>query len=87
MRNRIQLALVIAAAVFVGAGIAQLFAHTHAEAQQRQWRECFSASLWPNDGAAMASPRFRPRTVAVPPGWVPVGGGGNDHAYAVVLCR
>lgn len=85
MKNRMQLVLVLAIVGLVGVVIGQALPRPVAEAQQapRQWRECFEASLWHHNGVDLASPGFRPRTVPVPAGWVPVGGG----QIAVVLCR
>jgi hypothetical protein len=91
MKNRTVLMLSLAVMLLVGVVIGQSMASPRAEAQQgpRQWRECFAASLWDNNGAAMASPEFRPRTVAVPPGWVPVGGtsGSRGSGASAVICR
>jgi hypothetical protein len=90
MKNQIQLALLVAASIVVGGALVQLFHEAPAQAQQtpRQWHECFSATLWHHDGAAMANPRFAPRVVHVPPGWVPVGGTSSGGATtSVVLCR
>lgn len=87
MKNRTVLMLSLAVMLLVGVVIGQAMSSPRAEAQQgpRQWRECFAASLWYHDGAAMGSPGFRPRTVTVPPGWVPVGGTGEQPI--LVLCR
>ena len=87
MKNRTQVVLALAVMLLVGVVIGQALSSPRAEAQQgpRQWRECFAASLWANDGAAMGSPGFRPRAVIVPAGWVPVGGTGA--AAHVVICR
>lgn len=88
MRNRTVVVLALAVVLLLGVVIGQVMSSPRAEAQQgpRQWRECFAASLWNNDGAALGSPGFRPRTVVVPPGWVPVGGTGWSHDN-VLLCR
>jgi hypothetical protein len=88
MKNRTVLMLSLAVMLLVGVVIGQAMSSPRAEAQQApyRWRECFAASLWDNDGAAMASPDFRPRTVVVPPGWVPLGGS-RGQSPGLVLCR
>ena len=87
MKNRTVVMLSLAVMLLVGVVIGQAMSSPRAEAQQgpRQWRECFAATLWDNNGAHLASPGFTPRTITVPSGWVPVGGAGE--APNVVLCR
>lgn len=70
----------------VGVLVGTMLPRPRAEAQGRQWRECFAATLWESSGRQMASPGFRPRVVSIPPGWTPVGGGAAQSPY-VVLCR
>ncbi len=93
MKNRLIVGLGVVVNALTGIVIGQALPRPVAEAQMPMpgFRECISASLWHHDGAAMGSPSFRPRTVTVPRGWVPVGGGGvgggNNAQFAVVLCR
>ncbi len=85
MKKRVPQALLAGALILTGVVVAQLLPRAEAQPPARQWRECFAATLWRHDGAHMAGPNFRPRTVSVPAGWVPVGGTSSE--YAVVLCR
>lgn len=93
MRTNLQLVLTIVFALSTGVLGTLLVQSQSAEAQTypQQFSECFSATLYGFDGAALpAGPRgWRPpRTVRVPVGWTPVGGlGPQGHHGAVVLCR
>jgi hypothetical protein len=91
MLTRTQALVLFALALALGAGIAATVRTERADAQiaARQYSECFWATVWNHDGAAMANPNFRPRTVHVPRGWTPIGGagGGQNIPVGVVLCR
>lgn len=61
-----------------------------AEAQRarpQQYRECMSARGWHTSGENVNQGRIS-RTVRVPRGWTPIGGGGNVGGYTIfVMCR
>lgn len=92
MKNRLIVGLGVVVVALTGIVIGQALPRPVAEAQMPMpgFRECMSASLWHHDGASLG-PGVPVRTVAVPPGWVPIGGGGvgggNNAQFAVVLCR
>lgn len=93
MRLNMQLVTTIVLAISTGVLGTLLAQSQSAEAQMgsRQFSECFSATLYGFDGAALPAgpPGWRPpRTVLVPVGWTPVGGlGPQGNHGAVVLCR
>ena len=90
MKNRLMVGLGVVVVALTGIVVGQALPRPVAEAQVPGFRECISASLWHHDGASLR-PGVPVRTVAVPPGWVPIGGGGvgagNNAQFAVILCR
>jgi hypothetical protein len=88
--------LVLAGGALVLAGVAlgaSLFGTERATAQDGRWRDCIIArqeSVDTNGAGQIARPDIA-HTVTIPPGYVPIGGGGfladNNPTSAVVLCR
>jgi hypothetical protein len=87
--------LVLAGGALVLAGVAlgaSLFGTERATAQDGRWRDCIIArqeSLDTNGAGQIERPDLG-HTVIIPPGYVPIGGGGflgGNITSTVVLCR
>ncbi|MGC4122256.1 MAG: hypothetical protein QM765_48270 [Myxococcales bacterium] len=56
----------------------------------RAYTECFAATLYDMRGKDLNEGAAPSKTVKIPPGWTPIGGGGGlrgDTTPTVVLCR
>lgn len=79
--TRLQTLLFASLCIALGASVAVNFTQG-AQAQGRQFQECYMMKTWVANGGQMASKMAR-----IPPGFTPVGGGGTGKTGALVLCR
>ena len=93
--NRMQISrwkwvALLSVGMVVGLALAQILSVSRVNAQARQWRECFAATLWSGSGRSLSSGEI-PQRVQIPAGWTPVGGTSvaeRGATYpAVVICR
>ena len=86
-RNVIVIALAalfgFAVACATGGGLRPLVAQAPVPGQ---FHECIAVTMWLGQGRALNSGQM-PQPVTVPPGWTPVGGGGNDAGSFMILCH
>ena len=67
---------------------ANFVSSSQAQSPHPAFRECFASKTWQVGGRATSAGNF-PELVRIPPGWTPVGGGGDASGREgiVILCR
>jgi len=69
--------------------IAQDFSPAQGASGKMQYQECFAVSLWSISGRNLNEGQMPKKTVKIPTGWTPMGGGYDAGAGEgnMILCR